>query len=181
MNIHIMNTLYTQDTWWFDMYLYCSLIWVYYACNFLSCLYVAARVDSILIQYIYVHRFFLCLIHTCRPPQPEYQGRRYIYIAVSIVGFTISDLFYIAAVINYALQCQLITFLVNVTVERVRNNCLKIDHVIKVCMVRTVCTWCYIYFSGNQSHSRLFEGVKWTSSIANVTPIICPNSNKHFL
>ena len=55
-----------------------------------------------------------------------------MYIALSIVSFTISDLFYIAAIINYALQCQLITFLVNVTVARIRNNCLKVDRVIKV-------------------------------------------------
>ncbi|XP_065888938.1 uncharacterized protein [Dysidea avara] len=65
------------------------------------------------------------------PPQPEFLRSRYVYIALSIVSFTISDLFYIAAIINYALQCQLITFLVNVTVARIRNNCLKVDRVIK--------------------------------------------------
>lgn len=118
-----------------------------------------------------------------RPPQPEVQGRRYLYIALCIVGFTISDLFYIAAVINYALQCQLITFLVNVNVERIRNKCLTVDSIIKVlCVQHIVHSWySFIILTGNQSHSGLFEGVKWTSCITNVTPVICTNSDKHFL
>ena len=49
-----------------------------------------------------------------------------------MIGFTVNDLFYIAAIINYALQCQLITFLINVTVERICRNCWRVDHAIKV-------------------------------------------------
>lgn len=67
-----------------------------------------------------------------RSPSPEFEARRYIYIVISVIGFTVNDLFYIAAIINYALQCQLITFLVNVTVERMCRNCWKVDHAIKV-------------------------------------------------
>lgn len=65
-----------------------------------------------------------------RPPS-ESEVRRYIYIVISVIGYITTDLFYIAAIINYALQCQLITFLINVTVERICRNCWKVDHAIK--------------------------------------------------
>ena len=69
---------------------------------------------------------------TRRSPSSENKIQRYIYIAISLIGFTMADLFYIAAVINYALQCHLITFLITVTVERISRNCWKVDHAIKV-------------------------------------------------
>ena len=65
-------------------------------------------------------------------PQPIPLSYRYILIVLSFIGFTLNDLFYIAAALNYALQCQLMYFLVNVTVERISSSCWKVDHAIKV-------------------------------------------------
>ena len=52
-----------------------------------------------------------------------------------MISDVVSDLFYIAAIVNYALQCQLITYLINVTVERVYRNRWIVDDAIKVCDV----------------------------------------------
>ncbi|XP_065888052.1 uncharacterized protein [Dysidea avara] len=64
-------------------------------------------------------------------PPSEVDALRYILITLSVVGFTANDLFYIAAIINYSLQCQLITFLINVTVDRICKQQCKIDQAIK--------------------------------------------------
>ena len=68
----------------------------------------------------------------CSKPPSEVDALRYILITLSVVGFTANDLFYIAAIINYSLQCQLITFLINVTVDRICKQQCKIDQAIKV-------------------------------------------------
>lgn len=77
-----------------------------------------------------------------RRPSSESEVRQYIYVAISVIGFTVTDLFYIAAIVNYALQCQLITFLINMTVERIHRNCWKVDHAIKVYNVLNHATHC---------------------------------------
>ena len=77
--------------------------------------------------------YIACYIRMCHSiPQPVPLSYRYILIVLSFIGFTLNDLFYIAAVLNYALQCQLMYFLVNVTVERISSSCWKVDHAIKV-------------------------------------------------
>lgn len=81
-------------------------------------------------------------------PQPLPLPYRYILIVLSLVGYTFADLFYIAAVLNYALQCQLIYFLVNVTVERISSSCWKVDHAIKVLV--------YTLFSTNLLHVAMY-------------------------
>ena len=67
----------------------------------------------------------------------------YVYVIITVMGFVVTDLFYIAAIINYALQCQLITYLINVTVERVCRNRWIVDNAIKVMMLcadKSLCT-----------------------------------------
>ena len=67
-----------------------------------------------------------------RRPPSELGVEIYVYIIISVMGFVVTDLFYIAAIINYAMQCQLITYLINVTVERVCRNRWIVDDAIKV-------------------------------------------------
>lgn len=62
-----------------------------------------------------------------------------VIIFLALVGFFVIDLFYIAAIINYALQCQLITFLVNVTVKRICDSCYAVDQAIKVHKFIVIC------------------------------------------
>jgi len=72
-------------------------------------------------------------------PEPISDALRYSMIVLSLVGFTVNDLFYVAAIINYALQCQLITFLIYVTKERISNSHWKVDNAIKVsCNVHVI-------------------------------------------
>ena len=92
------------------------------------CLYNKSR-TGFYYQFLSYCNVFLM---THRRPSSEIEIQRYIYIAISVIGFTVADLFYIAAVINYALQCHLITFLITVTVERICRNCWKVDQAIKV-------------------------------------------------
>jgi len=53
-------------------------------------------------------------------------------VLLSIAGLLIADFFYLAAVIHYALECQLIMFLMKGTADRIRSRCWAVDLAIKV-------------------------------------------------
>ena len=82
---------------------------------------------------MYTHSIFFFHIH--RRPPSELGVQLYVYVIITMISDVVSDLFYIAAIVNYALQCQLITYLINVTVERVCRNRWIVDDAIKVCDV----------------------------------------------
>ena len=65
-------------------------------------------------------------------PTPENDGFRYITVLISVLGLIMTDLFYLAAVIHYALECQLIIFLIRATVDRIKSQCWAVDLAIKV-------------------------------------------------
>ncbi|XP_065887312.1 uncharacterized protein [Dysidea avara] len=72
------------------------------------------------------------LYDTCNGyPPPENNALRYVLVIVSIVSFIITDFFYLATVIHYALECQLIMFLMRGTADRIRSRCWAVDLAIK--------------------------------------------------
>ena len=65
-------------------------------------------------------------------PDAENGVLRYLTVILSAVGLVLTDFFYLAAVIHYALECQLIIFLMRATADRIRSQCWDVDLAIKV-------------------------------------------------
>ena len=65
-------------------------------------------------------------------PPGENGAFRYITVILSASGLVLTDFFYLAAVIHYALECQLIIFLMRATTDRIRSQCWAVDLAIKV-------------------------------------------------
>ena len=65
-------------------------------------------------------------------PSPENNAFRYTTVLLAAFGLILTDLFYLAAVIHYALECQLIIFLIRATADRIRSQCWTVDLAIKV-------------------------------------------------
>lgn len=83
--------------------------------------------------YHKINAYIMYIIFSpCSKPSSDDYGIRYVPIVFSLVVYFVFDLFYIAAIINYALQCQLITYLINVTIKRIHNSCYEVDQAIKV-------------------------------------------------
>ena len=72
------------------------------------------------------------LILYFRNPPSDDHAIQFVAIFFALVGYFVIDLFYIAAIINYSLQCQLITYLVKVTVKRICSSRYAVDQAIKV-------------------------------------------------
>lgn len=59
---------------------------------------------------------------------------RYILVISCIFGFIFFDLFYVATVVNYASQCQLLCFYMDSIMDKVRNKAYSLGDAIKVRM-----------------------------------------------
>ena len=57
---------------------------------------------------------------------------RFILVISCIVGFIFFDLFYVAAVINYASQCQLLCFYIASIMDKVQDKAYTLEDAIKV-------------------------------------------------
>ena len=57
---------------------------------------------------------------------------RWVLVVFTIVGFIVLDLAYMAVVVNYSIQCQLLIYLLWSIGERVKAREWDIDHSIKV-------------------------------------------------
>ena len=66
-------------------------------------------------------------------------------VLITVSGFTLVDLLYLALVMNYALQCQLIFFAVCAAVNKFRTIHYQVDAAIKVaqCNLLLNYTFCY--------------------------------------
>lgn len=91
-------------------------------------------------------------------PSPENDAFRITAVLFSVVGLILTDFFYLAAVIHYALECQLILFLMKATADRIRSQCWSVDLAIKVLYAYVhiyihICTYLHIcileYISSN--------------------------------
>lgn len=58
--------------------------------------------------------------------QPHvYDGFHYSFVSFAMLGFVFFDLLYIAVVINYASQCQMLSFYIDNIVDKVQNKHYK--------------------------------------------------------
>ena len=73
------------------------------------------------------------------PPPSELLGLRILFFIISLIGLALTDFFYIATVINYAFQCQLIFCAINATNSRLSNRKVEVDHAIKVWWYYNLC------------------------------------------
>ena len=55
-----------------------------------------------------------------------------MFVSITIVGFVLLDIAYTAVVVNYAIQCQLIVYLLRSISERTKAKEWDIDRGIKV-------------------------------------------------
>jgi len=70
-----------------------------------------------------------------RSPSPEHYELRVVLVLVMISGFTIIDFLYVALVVNYALQCQVIYFAICATTSKFRTKHYQVDAAIKVSLL----------------------------------------------
>ena len=98
------------------------------------CIYVALCVCVRVCVHMCVYMFlvFKTLCFSFSFPPPENNGFRYTTVLLSVLGLIMTDLFYLAAVIHYALECQLIIFLIRATADRIKSQCWAVDLAIKV-------------------------------------------------
>lgn len=82
------------------------------------------------VQYTWACVTYLIFIFSF--PPGENDAFRYITVILSAFGLVLTDFFYLAAVIHYALECQLIIFLIRATADRIRSRCWAVDDAIKV-------------------------------------------------
>lgn len=54
-----------------------------------------------------------------------YEGLHYAFVCTSMFGFIFFDLLYIAVVINYVSQCQLLSFYIENVTDKVENKRYK--------------------------------------------------------
>ncbi|XP_065887314.1 uncharacterized protein [Dysidea avara] len=65
------------------------------------------------------------------PPQSELLELRVFFAIISLVGLALTDFFYIALVINYSVQCQLIFFAISATIYKLCSTRSRVDDAIK--------------------------------------------------
>ena len=58
---------------------------------------------------------------------------RIVLVAISLLGFIVFDVAYIAVVINYSMQCQLMIYYLQSICTRIQAKEWEIDEAIKVC------------------------------------------------
>ena len=58
-------------------------------------------------------------------PNDTYDGLHYAFVCSSMLGFIFFDLLYIAVVINYVSQCQLLSFYIENVTDKVENKRYK--------------------------------------------------------
>ena len=73
----------------------------------------------------------MCKCSFSRPPLEHYELRVALAM-ISIAGFILIDFFYVALVVNYTLQCQVIHFAVCATVNKFKTMHCQVDAGIKV-------------------------------------------------
>ena len=113
------------------------------------------------------------------PPPSELLGLRIIFFIVSFIGLALTDFFYIATMINYAFQCQLIFCAINATVSRLSNRHVEVDDAVKVCnSMYNIILSCVII--GSQNTARFFEGTEWEIFITSIIAIICLHWRSNF-
>ncbi|XP_065887313.1 uncharacterized protein [Dysidea avara] len=64
-------------------------------------------------------------------PSPEHYELHVVLVLITIIGFTIIDFLYVALVVNYALQCQVIYFAIRATTSNFRTTHYQVDAAIK--------------------------------------------------
>ena len=116
------------------------------------------------------------------PPPSELLGLRIVFFIISLIGLALTDFFYIATVINYAFQCQLIFCAINATVSRLSNRNVEVDHAIKVWLHYNLCIVLIVLYTytGDQNTAGFFKSVEWKVFITSVHAIVCFHWICHF-
>ena len=92
----------------------------------------------------------------CFSPSEQYRALHYFFVASSFWGFIFFDLLYIAVVINYSSQCQLIIFYIENIKDKVQNKAYKsLNEACKVsvCLCLSVCVSVFDNFIWHTKHS----------------------------
>ena len=105
-------------------------------------MYIRIRMYVYICVCMYVHVVMCCVSSLCFSPSERYRAIHYFFVASSFLGFIFFDLLYIAVVINYSSQCQLITFYIENIRDKVQNKAYKsLNEACKVsvCLYLSVC------------------------------------------
>ena len=100
--------------------------------NYLIASYITIDILKSVDNQLFILKVQIVTIFLFSFPAAENDAFRYVTVLLSAFGLILTDIFYLAAVIHYALECQLIIFLMKATADRIRSECWPVDLAIKV-------------------------------------------------